>query len=127
MSNLKTCLSTGFLGCLFLSFTLNCFASDSERITQLEKDVLDLKQRLTKLESPQSSTSQQHRTIVSSEGWKSLSNWRSLKNGMSYDEVRSIIGEPTRIDGGTLARWHYSNGAFVGFFRDKVQQWEEPR
>ncbi len=79
MSTLKTCLKTGLLSSLILTFTLNCFASDAERITQLEKEVQELKLRLSRLESPQSSTSQQQRTIVSGEGWKSLVNWRSLK------------------------------------------------
>jgi len=126
MNKLKTQLTTGLFGCLLLTFTLNSFGSDSVRITQLEKEVQELKLRLSKLESPQTITNQQQRPIVSGEGWKSLANWRSLKNGMSYDEVRSILGEPARIEGGTLAYWRYSNGAFVGFFRDKVQQWEEP-
>ena len=127
MSNLKTRLKTGLLGCLFLSFTLNSFASDGERITQLEKEVRELKQRLTKLEAPQNASVNQQKSIPSSEGWKSLASWRSLKNGMSYDEVRSILGEPTRIEGGTLARWYYSNRADVTFFNDKVENWSEPR
>lgn len=127
MNKLKTQLTTGLFGCLLLTFTLNSFGSDSVRITQLEKEVQELKLRLSKLEGPQTITNQQQRTIVSGEGWKSLANWRSLKNGMSYDEVRSILGEPTRIDGGNLAYWHYSNGAFVSFFRDKVNRWEEAR
>lgn len=127
MSTLKTCLKTGLLGCLILTFALNSYARDGDRITQLEKEVQELKLRLSRLESPQSSTNQQQRTIVSGEGWKSLANWRSLKNGMSYDEVRSILGEPNRIDGGTLAQWHYSNRGSVRFFLDKVDQWQEPR
>ena len=127
MSNFKTRLKTGLLGCLFLSFTLNSLASDGERITQLEKEVQELKQRLTKLEVPQNASINQQKSILSSEGWKSLASWRSLKNGMSYDEVRSILGEPTRIDGGTIARWYYSNQGIVFFFRDKLDRWEEPR
>ncbi len=127
MNKLKTQLTTGLFGCLLLTFTLNSFGSDSVRITQLEKEVQELKIRLSRLESPQSSTNQPQKTIVTGEGWKSLANWRSLKNGMSYDEVRSILGEPSRIEGGTLAYWRYSNGAFVGFIYDKVNRWEEPR
>jgi outer membrane protein assembly factor BamE (lipoprotein component of BamABCDE complex) len=67
------------------------------------------------------------RTIVSGEGWKSLANWRSLKNGMSYDEVRSILGEPSKVDGGSIAYWYYSNRGRVIIISDKVIQWEEPR
>jgi hypothetical protein len=127
MSTLKTSLKTGLLGCLILTFALNSFARDDDRITQLEKEVQELKLRLSRLESPQSSTTQQQRTIVTGEGWKSLANWRSLKNGMSYDEVRSILGEPSRVDGGSIAHWHYSNRGRAVFFSDKLERWEEPR
>ena len=110
-----------------LTFSLNSLGSDSVRITQLEKEVQELKLRLSKLEGPQPTTNQQQRNIVSGEGWKSLANWRSLKTGMSNDEVRSILGEPTRIDGGNLALWHYSNSGSVRFFLGKANEWQEPR
>jgi hypothetical protein len=127
MNKLKTQLTTGLFGCLMLTFTLNSYGSDSVRIKQLEKEVQELKLRLSKLEDTQTTTNQQQRNIVSGEGWKSLANWRSLKNGMSYDEVRSILGEPSRVDGGSIAYWHYSNRGRVIFMSDKLERWEEPR
>lgn len=115
------------MGCLFLSFTLNCFANDGERITQLEKEVQELKQRLSKLEAPQSVSINQQRHITTGEGWKSLANWRSLKKGMSYDEVRAILGEPARVQGGNFTLWFYSNRSNVDFYEDKLHGWSEPR
>jgi hypothetical protein len=64
---------------------------------------------------------------ITGEGWKSVSNWRKLKTDMEYDEVRMILGEPHRIDGGGVARWYYQNGGKATFIGDKLQSWEEPR
>jgi hypothetical protein len=118
---------TGLLGCLILTVSLNSFAGDSDRITQLEKEVQELKLRLSKLESPQATTNQQQKSVASGGGWKSLANWRSLKNSMSYEEVRSALGEPSRVDGGYMTYWHYPNRGRVLFVGDKLERWEEPR
>lgn len=67
------------------------------------------------------------KTVVSDEGWKSVSNWRKLKSGMGYDEVRKILGEPHRIEGGIVARWSYQNGSKATFVSDELQSWEEPK
>ena len=87
----------------------------------------ELKLRLLKLESPETSAIKQQKPMASSEGWKSLANWRSLKKGMSYDEVRGILGEPSRIQGGTFAHWFYTNRSNVTFYEDRLDSWTEPR
>jgi hypothetical protein len=45
---------------------------------------------------------------------------------MTTDEVRDILGEPARLDGGTVANWIYPNGGHATFYRDKLNQWVEP-
>jgi len=107
--------------------SFSSFANDSERINQLESQVLELKQRLQKLESLQQNPSSQQKPITSTQGWKSLANWRGLKNGMSYNNVRGLLGEPERIDGGTIALWNYPNFGNVTFTFDKVTGWREPQ
>ena len=82
--------------CLLLTLSFGSMASDSDRITQLEKEVQELKTRLSTLESPLNKAVIQKSTVTS-EGWKNLANWRSLKKGSNYDEVRAILGEPERI------------------------------
>ena len=66
-------------------------------------------------------------TLVSGEGWKYASNWRKLKTGMGYDEVRKILGEPHRIEGGIVAHWYFQNGSNVTFINDELQSWNEPK
>ena len=63
---------------LLLTLSFGSMASDSDRITQLEKEVQELKARLTNLESPVNKVVIQ-KTTVMSDGWKNLANWRSLK------------------------------------------------
>lgn len=103
------------------------YAADSDRISQLEKEVQDIKQRLVKLESLNGGSNTQQKVIVSSDGWKHLANWRTLKVGMSYDEVRALLGEPSRVNGGIVARWLYASQGEVTFVENRVSSWREPQ
>jgi hypothetical protein len=107
--------------------SLSSFASDSERITQLEKEVQELKLRLTNIEPTKGPANSQQKPVKSGEGWAFLANWRSLKTGMSYDEVRTTLGEPPRIVGGEIAFWYYPNRASVTFHSHQLYSWTEPR
>jgi len=106
---------------------LDAQASDGDRITLLEKEVRELKQRVQRLESPQADTGKQHKPLASIDGWKSLANWRLLKKGMSYDDVRATLGEPARVRGGNITFWYYANRGDVTFYEDRLDSWTEPR
>ena len=121
---IKTIIIIAFLS---LGIAFNSYADDSDRIDQLEKEVQVLKQRISKLESLLSNTSEEQVLVNPGNGWKSVSNWRKLTTDMSYDEVRNILGEPHKVDGGVLASWYYQNGGVVTFFQGKVRRWSEPR
>lgn len=56
-----------------------------------------------------------------------LGSWRQLKKNMSEEQVRALLGEPAKVDGGTFAFWHYRNGGTVTFYNDKLDSWTEPR
>jgi hypothetical protein len=56
-----------------------------------------------------------------------LANWRALRKGMTESAVKALLGEPTRVDGGTVANWHWDRGATVTFYQDIVHSWTEPR
>ena len=113
---------------VLLSFGIafNSHADDRDRINQLEKDVQELAHRVSKLESLLGNPNVDQEVATSSEGYKSIANWRKLRTGMGYSDVRKILGEPRHVDGGSIAEWYYPNGGKVIFQRDKAWQWEEP-
>lgn len=102
-------------------------ASENDRVAQLEREVLELKQRIAKLESQISGQTQTPTPTNTGDGWKSKANWRRLATDMSPDVVRGILGEPERISGGGVARWEYKNSGSVTFISDRVSSWSEPR
>ncbi len=112
----------------FLSLVaFNSHANDGERITALEKEINAIKLRLAKVEASLVESSVSALPLATKDGWKLLSNWRTLKTGMSPSEVRGILGEPHRIKGGEIATWYYQNGSSVTFMSDKAYSWTEPR
>jgi hypothetical protein len=120
-------MRTLLLAITLTATTLSSFASDSARVSQLENEVNELRLRVQKLENLQSNASNQQRQVVANEGAKSIANWRKLKTGMSYNEVRGLLGEPLRIEGGDIANWRYANKGSVTFFRDTLSNWNEPQ
>lgn len=115
------------IGVLLLAAAFNLNAQDSDRVGQLEKEVQELKLRISKLESLLGAPNTAPRPTASNDGWKSVANWRMLATDMSDSDVRKLLGEPSRINGGNLAVWSYEDGGTVTFYRGKVNQWSEPR
>jgi hypothetical protein len=101
---------------LLLIFNFGPLAHDSDQITQLQKENQALKFYLSNLESPQNQSSSHPKSRTSSEGWKVLANWRSLKTVMSENDVRATLKEPTRIDGGRVALWRYPKRGYITFY-----------
>jgi outer membrane protein assembly factor BamE (lipoprotein component of BamABCDE complex) len=115
------------IGFLSLAVTFNSYAQDSDRIAQMEKEIKELKLRISKIESLLSNPSSAQKIVPSGEGWKYVANWRKLSTGMNTGDVRKILGEPYRLDGGNIATWYYKNDGIVRFYKGKVHDWEEPR
>ena len=120
-------MRTLLLAIVLTATTFSSFASDSERISQLENEVNELRLRVQRLENSQPNANNQQKQVVANEGMKSIVNWRKLNRGMSYNEVRGILGEPLRIEGGGIATWRYSNNGSVTFIRDILSSWNEPQ
>jgi hypothetical protein len=97
------------------------YADDAERIDELERRIEAIEAQLAELvNSPE-------RPFKTGEGWKSLSNWRSLRRGMRTLHVREILGDAHRIDGGYFTVWHYQNGGRVEFANEELNKWTEPQ
>ena len=97
----------------------------ARRVDSLERRVVELEARLAQLErsGPQATSARS----TSSTNSQDLANWRQLREDMSYDTVRRILGEPVRIDGGSVAFWSYQNGGQVSFISGRLKSWTEPR
>jgi hypothetical protein len=54
-----------------------------------------------------------------------LLSWRKLRRGMTYSNVRLIMGEPTKIVAGEFSYWTYKHGILT-FCLDKLDAWNEP-
>lgn len=121
---IKTIAIIGFLS---LAVAFNSYAQDSDRIDQLEKEIQEIKLRLSKLESMLGKPSTTQEVVSSSEGWKSIENWKKLTRDMSTSDVKRILGEPQYESGGIVAYWDYPNGGKVFFDDGKLSAWSEPR
>ena len=115
------------VGFLSLCVVFNLYAHDSDRIDQLGIETQELNLRISEVESLLNNPSTAQKVVKTSEGWKSVVNWRKLSRGMDYGDVRKILGEPQRIDGGYLEKWHYPNYGRVVFADGNVDGWREPQ
>ena len=95
--------------------------SADARIQKLEETIKTLEARIAALEAQLASSS------VTPSAQPELVIWRKLKRGMSEREVRKLLGEPLRIDGGPVTYWRYSAGAEVYFMSSGLAGWTEPR
>lgn len=120
-------MKSSVIGFTLLLAATASMANNTDRITALEKEVQELKSRLSQLEVPRATISNRPKVGVTAEGWKQLANWRSLKKGMSPDEVRSVLGEPANVNAGGFTFWRYSNRGEVTFYNGVVYGWDEPR
>jgi len=105
--------------------------------TSLETRVARLEQRIAAIEKTVAALgaggARRIPAIGGGRGWKDISNWRDrLHVGMTKDDVRTLMGEPDKIDQYSVALdqvWHYGypGGGSITFGRDaRVETWSEP-
>jgi len=101
------------------------YAHDNERINKLEEQVEELKAMLAIIVLSSSNTEESK--YSGNEKWFSKENWRKLKTGILPEDVRHLLGEPEKINGGDISTWYYSNSGSVHFYQGKVDRWSEPK
>ena len=105
---------TGLLAIVLLSASMPASAQ-----ADIEKRLDDLERRVKALETVHQPTQQTPSTARSA--------WRQLAQGMSRQQVRTLLGEPDRIEGGAIETWQWKSGGYVMFYGGTVGQWSEPR
>ena len=115
------------IGCLSFAVALDCNAQDGDLVGQLEKEIQEIKARLSRLEALLGNPSKVQELVPSGDGWKSVVNWRKVTTGMGASDVQKILGEPHRVEGGRFASLYYQNGGRIFFYEGKVDRWIEPR
>jgi len=99
------------------------------QIERLEAEVSALKARVQKLEQRWEKGVPVNRAIKIEPvpgGWRSTKNWKLLGEGMQYDEVLRILGEPDKTK--TIKKfehWIYGDGR-VRLYLNRLKSWEIP-
>jgi hypothetical protein len=62
-------------------------------------------------------------------GWQNKKNWRKLSVGMKENQVKGILGDPSKVIQGVKTLWYYPNiyGGYVTFDDNgRLVGWNEP-
>ena len=129
-SNLVTGLAlivTGLIGlCLFAQ---PIYAQDEEAAL-LQQKIDELEIRIEQLEEQLRECTDFNEKMAAGEfGWQNKKNWRRLRIGMPEQEVKAILGEPSKIIRGVKTLWYYPNiyEGFVSFDQNgNLAGWNEP-
>lgn len=123
------CLAVIVLLAMLMPATALADDAAQSRIEQLERKVATLEARLQKLEQRWDKGVPMNRALkIEPEpgGWRNLENWKLLGQGMPYDEVLRILGEPDNTK--TIKKfehWEYGDGK-TRLYLNRLKSWEVP-
>jgi len=93
------------------------------RITQLETRLQEMEGLLKECEEARKSGQ------LEQFGWQNKKNWRKLTKGMPEAQVKSTLGEPSKVIQGVKTLWYYPN-IYCGYVtfdeKGRVIGWNEP-
>lgn len=101
------------------------------RVQQLERTTVQLEQRVIKLEALIRNEPSRGLPASPTSDVRNIQNWRRLRLQMTMDEVRTLLGEPDRVDvlgPFTTWQWDYPTGGRVSFDSEsgRLNSWSEP-
>lgn len=97
------------------------------RVDSLERRTSALEGRVSALEALVGAQIPTSQPVPAPAGSQALANWRRLDRGMTMDQVRKLLGEPTSVGAtGQLTMWSYPDYAQVTLVSAKVNGWSEP-
>lgn len=99
------------------------------RIERLERKTAEPEERLRQVEGKATAEGKTGRPPATSGNWRDIASWCRLKLGMGTEEVRAVLGEPTRVNAGLRTFWYWEQGSKTGhvyFMHEKVEGWSEP-
>jgi len=112
---------SGILTALIASQLIAYSATADE--ASLQRRIMDLEKRVATLEQRLDEASAKDR-------WKDPILWQRIKKGMTSDEIRKLLGKPTRVEQRIFSTWYYhptsQMHSFVWLDEDKVLGWEAP-
>ena len=105
-------------------------APENEEITILKQKISDLENRIKDLEGMLKIYRETLGKVDDKDsGWWNSKSWRKLKEGMSQEEVKRILGEPIKAIKGQKEIWYYPNfyQSVVSFDeKGKLKRWIAP-
>lgn len=79
----------------FASFFAHA-ASPEKEIQQLREESNRLSERISRLEATLKSKQLDSVSYAKPDAWHYMNNWGQIKQGMSHEQVESILGKPTK-------------------------------
>ena len=106
--------------------------SQDQRIVLLESKVAALEERVRVLEALIKVEPSGTQPVPASANWRELANWRRLRRGMTMVQVRTLLGEPERVDENLYSTdwfWGEPPERAMVMFDDGggLTSWSEPR
>ncbi len=123
-------LLTLCLTAVFVAFSAQEMQAE-DRVSKLEKRIIELELRVAKLEKLLSATQSEPTIQIKPGNYQKMANWRRLRVGMTKAQVKAILGDPPRRRVSPIGfdYWYYPDelGARVQFDRSgKLSGWDEP-
>lgn len=131
MRNLKITALFIFCSLLITFSAMNTTAApENEEITDLKQRISELENRIKDLEALlKISREPSSKNEDKENGWWNGKSWRKLKEGMTQEQVKKILGEPVKAIKGTREIWYYPDfyRGYVSFDEDgNLRGWNQP-